>query len=579
MRLLLLLVPVALALILLFLLRDDSDARRSERADGPERWERSESDDGADEQTRGAEEISTTSDTAEPTRAPNGHSDAAPPQLEVTILNGAGAPRAGDNVTLSIKWRTLHTKATDSDGIARFSGLRIDSALVSVRPSGPFRRIEIGRWTRSAQTARITASLYGPRHVLIRVRVDGQPLVPTGFSLGSPRLASTSIMRERGEIRGQAMTLTDSVALGFKLGRGLLADTHEIPLRDVGGILEGELDIARGVLVVLDARQPRHAAEDLSVETRRDDGSWSRPFGWADEPIAKPESRLGTVAFYIRPGHHRLVLHTLRLPVQEFEVRAGARFQNLLLNPERMQWLEVRVNVPPDYSDARTAGALITGLDVAGGAKLGVRGRLLIPGDRELGLTAFGPGLRPHPTLGTKRVQREREVRLTAIGSGSAFLRCPGAKEVRLELSVGGEPRRTVYVRVAGRKNGRFEFQHVPRGRFDVAVIPKGSAGSTILNVLFEGESIDLGTIAAGKGATVEIRIKKLGRGEEVGISADWLPFGDRIDVAPQSRGEGRWVLGPLPAGKIRLNIHAGERTWQRLIETKIDSRVKVEVE
>jgi len=579
MRLLLLLVPVALALLLVFLLRDDSDPRRSERADGPERRESSESADGADEQTHRDENAATRSVTDAPIRSRKLRSNAATSQLRVTILNGARAPRSGISIVLTESGLSVESQKTDAKGVARFSRSRIHSAVVLVQPPRPFRRIKIGEWKKSARTERITAQLYGPRDVLVHVRVDGQPIVPAGFSLTTPRLASRMVNRERGTIRGRLMTLTLDVSLGFKLRPPLLAETPAIQLRDVRGSLEGEIDLARGASVYLYGKGPRDAAEDLDVETQQADGTWSRPFGWANRPLAAPNSEPRRARFLIKPGYHRLVLHTLRLPVQEFEIRAGTRYIQLNSTLKELQWLKVWVNVPQDYGTPESAGALITGPDVAGGAKVGVRSRLLIPGDRELALSAFGPGLRPHPTLGTRRVSRETEVRLTAIGSGLAFLRCPGANEVRLELSVGSDPRRTVYGRVAGKKNGRFEFKQIPRGRFDVAIIPKGSAGSTILNVPFDGESIDLGAIATGKGATVEIRIKKLSRGEDVRISADWLPFGDRIDVAPQSMGEGRWVLGPLPAGKIRLNIHAGERTWQRLLETKINSKVKVEVE
>jgi len=571
MRWFLILIPIALAALLVFLLQNDE----TERRDG----------------SRGAEE---TKSETNPERGPNRNGSIAPsPQspppeghvqlppnldpraLEVRIRDERSQPVAGVIVVAGpVEART------GVDGIAAFPETPGRSHGVFVVPGGNFRMLRVGQWDGHVRTAPIEVVLRGPRNVVVRVRVDGEPMIPDGFKITEPRIVGLQVSKEAGEIRGQVVTLRRDVPLVLELETPMLASTEDRKLLDRSGALEATVDVVRGITVDLQPRGRRDVASDLHVETRQDDGNWKLAFGSAEGPICPPEARGRRLRITLMPGHHRLVLHSLALPIDEFDIAEGAKRRILHLPSSRPDWMEVRVHVPDGYARVSEAGFTVRGLDVPPGLTLMSGTRFLHPGDRELEFEATGPGLRPHPKRGVARRSRGGRVSLTAIAGSSALLRCDAARKVKIALYTRGPKPRLAHAASLRRLRGsQFAFPDIPRGTYHVAVYPSDSAPTMLESVAFDGERVDLGTIPTGPGAKLTIQLLNKPKDAPIRVRATWLPIETGIDEAPRLLDGGRMEFEALPPGKVRLDFQMGHRRWSRLVHTSMSGKSSIEVD
>jgi len=572
MRWLLLLIPIALAALMLFLLRDESVDRHDRGTEGDRDAEATQHAESGTERGRTgrsggrhAPEVAAT-ETMPPL---------APEALEVTVRNEHGESLSGIVVELRHEHTAFAKGETAERGIVRFEGVRLTDTTVYVLPGGDYPSVFLGRWGKSEELVRMSATLSAPRDILIRVRINGAPGLPSGFTLRAPRLVHETQDFQTGEIRGQIITLGRDVRLDIDLTANLLVDRSTLVAKENAGVLESTIELVRGIRVELRGPNVWEYAHDLRVESNHPDGSWGVPFGWSRRPILLSREKTKKTRFVMAPGHHRLVLHTLGLEVQKFEVSDYSKRGRLNVDVGTAQWLRVNVVAPSGYDLSGETGASVRGDGISSGVTVRSGERFLHPGDRDLDLTAFGPGLRPHPERGSLRMRQGGRVTLELTGDTSAFLTCTGSKAVRIRLVSRDSDQRTVHSAVS---EAPFRFANLPRGTFDVVVHTEGSVPSLLEAVAFGDNPVNLGHIETGNGTMLSVQLKNRAK-QWVHIDATWLPLGLPIKRPPQSMGNGRWILYGLPPGKVRLDFQMGDRKWSRVVTTSISGKQSIEVD
>jgi len=501
-----------------------------------------------------------------------------PPALQVWVRDDLGDPVAKVRIALHQESREYDARVTAENGFARFPASYRSHTLVYLDRGSRKTRHLIGIWDGQPGAKRLEATMFRRRNVLLRVLVDGEPGFPAGFTLRYPVIEGMQRFDSSGEVRGQLVSFTRDVEIVPEADAQYLADQEQFMLKDRGGILEATLEYETGVPVELHVRKS-DMGEDLRFETQQDDGTWGTPFGWPEGPICNRCQASRRIRLGLRAGNHRLVLHALELPIREFTVAREDSPVRLDLRRSRLDWVEVRYDVPEAYRRASRIGVTVSGKDVPEGLRVvGEETKFLHPGDRALELTVSGAGLQPHPKRGVRKLSRGGRVRLKAVAGAAATVRCPGSQRVKLTLHARTSPFEVEYSAIGtALAGGVFAFRNIPAGVFHVVVAPDRSAPTLIESVGFADTATRLGTIESGAGEELAIRYSNRG-GNPVAVRATWLPIEKRLNNAARMQGDEASMSG-LPPGNVRLDFKMSDHKWSRVVTTSISGKSTIEVD
>lgn len=560
MRWLLIVIPIVLAALLIYLVGDAQPDRREHETN---------------EQQAPAPEPT----TAPPQQPVSQH--ATPPatadvrvierrnRVVVTVRNPQGTPLEGILVSMN-RGRGV---PTGPDGRVQFDSVAPRMRFM-VHPGGNFPPLPLG----SPKSNRLDATLYPPRNVVLRTLVDGEPGLPDNWRLKSPTIVGMHVSEQAGEIRGQVASLSREVPLEFTADPQFLIEPADRKLRDLNGALDATLEFRRGSPVEIRVTD-REWGRDLRIEVLQDDDTWAPPFGWERRPLLAPDGRAIRIRVGLLPGRYRVVLHTLGLPVQEFDITSSST--EVVLRSGNIRWVVLRLGLPQEYARPNDAGAMMRGKDLPPGVLLRNKKPILHPGDRDIEFTAWGPGLRPDPKRGRKTLKRGARLRLSAIASGTAVVQCRGARLLKMKLYSVEPPRRLTWAGSSNLRSGPygFVFRNIPQGVYDVALFPRGYTPQALTNIVFGEGRTDLGSIEIGKNALIEFLPRNLAKDARLAVGATWLPFGIPIKITPGRGKPGWWRIHELPAGQIRLDFQSGHREWSRIVMTRTDRKTTIEVD
>jgi hypothetical protein len=447
-----------------------------------------------------------------------------PRRIEVRVAEPGGAPVPGIGVQArgenGSPWSSV--VRTDDLGRATIDGLAARALKVNagVTPTDDW-GLEAGDADVTAGDARVDVPFGRVHDVAVRVRVDGEPRLPSGVTWSVEghveevrEDADAGVLRFRVRPR-EADATAGSISIG---GRGYLDGHAELPWALGPAPIEVEVDLVRAGVLVSTIAAAEGARLVVAVEALVEAEEWTNRGYSLPQYVAAGVHRWEDVPH----GTYRLRDVATGLVSEPVEVRGGKTPGSLSLDLTRVYEVSGRVVVPEGYeADGVRLQVLGPGIDFARpGSAAYVRPdgsfRVKAPAGRPVTLRVAHATLRPAPDGGSVAVTGPRDnvvLRLVEGPTATLRLALPDVAGVEIEhggtvalylASVGGEAVSTHDLTLTP---GAARFGGFTPGTYAVWIDFPPFAPRTLDSVALGAGRTDLGPVALEAGSSIRVRV------------------------------------------------------------------------
>lgn len=536
----------------------------------------------------------------------------APRAVDISLHWADGSPAEGIHVALRNQGNNPMGAPVviDANGAARIEGLEAQMAEAYASSAGAvlFGGRRIGTANLAKGSARIEATLTPRRAGTIRVFLDGVPGVPAGIASGLSMEAEVTITRQDAkagalEVMMWPLQPDGRMTIPFQAPGWLASAGVTIPAGT--GAFDARLDLARAGSLDVTVVRATEVRSRLRLELFDPaKGEWTGT-RYATQTYGAGQAQLEVDGHWrlktIAAGRYRVRDTVSSTLSDEVTVTAGTEPATLTLDLSRVGYAQGRVIVPEGESTEAvmvhvTPAPPPSSLGEPAGIRCSPDGsfRILVPGDREVDITADHPTLAPARLGGVARAStgaKGLEIRL--VKGPTCRIRLdreptpartyggrPGAIQVHVwKGPMRGEPTSSTEGTVDG---ASIVIGRLPPGRVSLFLDPGTEAPLVLENVeIGEGETV-LGPVTLSKGSGLVFEVIPSPGHDLPRMSA----YADRIDAKPVYL---RWGdigatgrLDGLGRGRFRVRVSAamgGTALYEKEFEVDGTTDVPIRVE
>jgi len=524
----------------------------------------------------------------------------APRRVVVTLADPEGNPCVRHRVSLrhqtaSGQGSRDRVKRTDDEGRVEFTDLLLGRAdLHAALDRDAWPDYALGVLDLANGDGRLDAQLPGVRELLLTVRIDGEPRLPTRFQVSAERLIKSRTVEDPAKGELHLFALEDGAGRTRTLS--FTADdfppqTLPVPpaLPDVPTRLEVELSTG-GTLVVRTIAAPQayprlkldrfDAAQDAF-------GDFPGMPGW----IGAPNGPDGSYVFTsLAPGLYRAVDRRSGVASEAVEVFGGGRRSEVELDVKHVVIATGRIVAPAgipiwmarvvvDDGVQPTEPYLKSGnVNTPGyGVQRDGAFRVVLPLKRAARLHAWHPWLRPSQQGGDVEVSESVDGLELALEEAPSLQFQPASEQpigdgtwLRVWLAESARRDQVAAARIAVLQGGVARFGQVPTGVFDLVIDAGFGAPVFRRNVELDASGGDLGRVPIPRGSQLTLELDVPDGIEKPRTYASARRLGP-VNYARGSNGAQATapVIPGLGAGRFDVTLYreSGDVGWRGEVE------------